>query len=45
MRNPERLETQIFRAGGSVSIVGADGALVGEDVLPGFWVRLSDVVR
>ena len=41
---PERPEAQIFRADGTVSIVGADGNLEGEDVLPGFSVPLTDVL-
>jgi Uma2 family endonuclease len=39
-----RREARVFRQDGSVSIVGNDGALDGEDVLPGFTCRLRDIL-
>lgn len=41
---PERREAQVFRRDGTVSIVGSNGVLDGEDVLPGFSARLADVL-
>ncbi|HSA56075.1 MAG TPA: Uma2 family endonuclease [Gemmatimonadaceae bacterium] len=41
---PERREAQTFRCDGSVSIIGLDGLLDGEDVLPGFSATLADVL-
>jgi Uma2 family endonuclease len=40
----ERREAQVFRADGSVSVIGEDGALDGEDVLPGFACPLGAVL-
>lgn len=40
----DRRRGQIFRADGSIEVVGDQGSLSGEDVLPGFTVALADVV-
>ena len=42
--DPRRREARIFRADGSVAVIGEDGALDGEDVLPGFSCRLATVL-
>lgn len=42
--DPERAEAQVYRPDGSVTIVGADGALNGEDVLPGFACALAEII-
>jgi Uma2 family endonuclease len=42
--DPRRCEARIFRADGSVAIVGEDAALDGEDVLPGFSCPLGAVL-
>jgi len=34
--DPRRAEVHVYRRDGTLSVVGADGALDGEDVLPGF---------
>lgn len=43
--DPMRTAAQVHRADGSIALVGLDGALDGEDVLAGFSVRLSDVLK
>jgi Uma2 family endonuclease len=43
--DPRRREARIFRADGSVAVIGEDGVLDGEDVLPGFSCPLSAVLR
>ena len=42
--DPERRVARVYRGDGSEAIVGADEALEGEDVLPGFACRLSEVL-
>ena len=42
--DPERRVARVYRGDGSAAIVGADEALEGEDVLPGFSCRLSEVL-
>jgi len=42
--DPRRREARIFRADGSVTVIGADGALDGEDVVPGFSCPLAAVL-
>jgi Uma2 family endonuclease len=42
--DPRRREARIFRADGSVAVIGEDGALDGEDVLPGFSCPLRAVL-
>ena len=42
--DPRRREARVFRADGSVSVIGEDGALDGEDVLPGFTCPLRAVL-
>jgi Uma2 family endonuclease len=42
--DPERRLARIFRHDGSESILGADDSLDGEDVLPGFRLRLATVL-
>jgi Uma2 family endonuclease len=39
----ERRVGRVYRADGSVELLGADGSLNGEDVLPGFRCALADV--
>lgn len=41
--DPERRSALVFHGDGRVLSVGADGVLDGEDVLPGFQLRLADV--
>ncbi len=41
--DPRRREARVFRADGSVSVVGEAGALEGEDVLPGFSCPLRAI--
>jgi Uma2 family endonuclease len=41
--DPIRKETHVHRSDGSLSVIDSAGALSGEDVLPGFTCRLSDV--
>lgn len=40
--DPIRRESRVYRADGSQSMIDSDGALDGEDVLPGVSWRLSD---
>lgn len=42
--HPQRRETRVYRADGTESLVGADGALDGEDVVPGFSCRLAAIL-
>ncbi len=42
--DPRRREARVFRADGSVSVIGEDGALDGEDVLPGFSCPLRAIL-
>lgn len=42
--DPDRREARVYRADGSLTTIDASGALEGEDVLPGFACRLSDLV-
>lgn len=39
--DPERLDAQVFRADGTVTLLDATGSLDGEDVLPGFACPLT----
>jgi Uma2 family endonuclease len=41
--DPDRTEARIHRSDGSLEIVSGDGALNGEDVLPGFTLELAKV--
>lgn len=41
---PEEGRAQVRRIDGTASIVGLDGSLDGEDVLPGFAVKLADII-
>jgi Uma2 family endonuclease len=41
--DPDRMQARVYRANGTLTIVASDGALDGEDVLPGFSCLLSDV--
>jgi len=43
--DPQRREARVYRADGSAARVEADGALEGEDVLPGFSCELVTVLR
>jgi Uma2 family endonuclease len=42
--DPLRREARIFRADGSMDVMGVDGALDGEDVVPGFSCPLAEVL-
>ncbi|UCF21548.1 MAG: Uma2 family endonuclease [Gemmatimonadota bacterium] len=42
--DPRRREARVFRADGSVSVIGEDTALDGEDVLPGFSCPLRAIL-
>ena len=42
--DPERHEAHIYRADGTLSVLGADGSLDGEDVLPGFTCPLREIL-
>jgi Uma2 family endonuclease len=43
--NPRRREAHVHRTDGSITVIGADGFLDGEDVLPGFQVALSEILE
>ena len=43
--DPQRAEAHVHRSGGGLTIVGVDGELNGEAVLPGFSCPLADVLR
>ena len=42
--DPERFEAHIYRSDGTLSVLGADGSLDGEDVLPGFTCPLREIL-
>jgi Uma2 family endonuclease len=42
--DPAHCEARVYRADGTMAIVGADADLDGEDVLPGFRCPLRDIV-
>lgn len=42
--DPQRREARVYRQDGSLSVVGTDDSLEGEDVLPGFTCALKDVL-
>ena len=42
--DPERGEARVHRGDGTIAIVGGDGALDGEDVLPGLTCSLREVL-
>ena len=42
--DPERREARVYRSDGTVGLIGADGELDGEDVLPGFRCPLAEVL-
>ena len=43
--DPDRNQAQIYRQDGSLTLIEAAGTLDGEDVVPGFTCRLSDVLK
>jgi Uma2 family endonuclease len=43
--DPIRRETRVYRADGTQTTVGENGALDGEDVLPGFSCRLTECLE
>lgn len=43
--DPERRTAQVYRADGSVALIGNNGALDGEDVLPGWQCSLEELLR
>ncbi len=42
--DPERREARVYRQDGSLAVLGSDGSLDGEEVLPGFTCPLQDVL-
>jgi Uma2 family endonuclease len=44
MVDPGRRRARVYRADGSESEIGADGALEGEEVVPGFACRLDSIL-
>ena len=42
--DPERGNARVHRADGTIDIVPGSGAIVGEDVLPGFTCALTEVL-
>jgi Uma2 family endonuclease len=42
--DPKRRQAQVYRADGSGVILGEDGVLDGEDVLPRFALPLTDIL-
>ena len=42
--DPERRDARVHRADGSVSLLGRDDLLAGEDVLPGFSLPLAELL-
>ena len=42
--NPSRAQAVVYRANGDVEIIGRDGVLDGEDVLPGFHCTIAEVL-
>jgi Uma2 family endonuclease len=42
--DPRRREARVFRSDGSVVVIGEDGTLDGEDVVPGFSCPLASVL-
>jgi Uma2 family endonuclease len=42
--DPQRLEVRVYRQDGSLSVVGDNDSLEGENVLSGFTVPLKDVL-
>ena len=43
--DPMRTQARVYRADGELSIIGADGSLDGDRVLPGFTCALAEVLR
>src|SRR6266513_1637977 len=42
--DPDRRETRVYRRDGTLTVLGSEGSLEGEDVLPGFTCPLKDVL-
>lgn len=42
--DPERKTAQVYRADGSMAVIGADGCLDGEAVLPGFTCAIDELI-
>jgi Uma2 family endonuclease len=42
--DPQRRDARVYRPDGSLSVLGSDDSLEGEDVLPGFTCPLKDVL-
>jgi Uma2 family endonuclease len=42
--DPQRRAARVYRQDGSLSVIGTDDSLEGEDVLPGFTCALKDVL-
>jgi Uma2 family endonuclease len=42
--DPARRQARVYRADGSEALLGGDGALAGESVLPEFECRVADVL-
>jgi Uma2 family endonuclease len=43
--DPQHEAAQVYRSNGTVSLVGSEGVLDGEDILPGFRCPLADVLK
>jgi Uma2 family endonuclease len=43
--DPRRADAQVHRADGSIAVIPTDGALDGEDVLPGFRLVLAELFQ
>ena len=42
--DPERMEARVYRQDGSLAVLGEDDALDGEDVLPGFRCKVTQIL-
>ncbi len=42
--DPDRRETRVYRRDGTLTVLGSEGSLEGEDVLPGFTAPLKDLL-
>ncbi len=42
--DPQRRDARVYRQDGSLTVLGSDDSLGGEDVLPGFACSLKDIL-
>jgi len=42
--DPQRVEGRVYRRDGSVTVIGSEGSIDGEDVLPGFACAVRDIL-